>query len=125
MFHHLICCYQASIPMRALYEAALRLVRTSRPVPRDVWGKWTAWICLRGSFLAFTVDYDAAVRSRKMVNFAQETRIVGDKSLKIHPAGVLSEMACLQQSVNGRLNIGTTQAVRPSLVTPVHYSHAG
>jgi hypothetical protein len=68
-------------PDAALYEAALRLVRTSRPVPRDVWGgKWTAWICLRGSFLAFTVDYDASVRIRKMVNFAQETRIVGETS---------------------------------------------
>jgi hypothetical protein len=28
-------------PDSALYEAA-RLVRTSRPAPRDVWGKWTA-----------------------------------------------------------------------------------
>jgi len=33
-----------------------------------------------GSFLAFTVDYDASVRMRKMVNFAQETRIVGETS---------------------------------------------
>ena len=41
-------------------------------------GQFTASACLRVAFLAFMVVDDAAIRRRKMVNFAQESWIVGE-----------------------------------------------
>ena len=51
------------------------------PGPAPHVGQRTACTCLRLGFLAFTVVYDAEIRSKKMFNLVQKTRIVVEKSL--------------------------------------------
>jgi hypothetical protein len=50
------------------------------PGPAPHVGQRTACTCLRLGFLAFTVVYDAEIRSKKMFNLVQKTRIVVEKS---------------------------------------------
>ena len=46
------------------------------PGPAPHVGQRTACTCLRLGFLAFTVVYDAEIRSKKLFNLVQKTRIV-------------------------------------------------
>ena len=68
------------------------------PGPAPHVGQRTACTCLRLGFLAFTVAYDAEIRSKKMFNLVQKTRIVVEKSRYHSSTLKVSRVSIMKQS---------------------------